>query len=168
MKICIVSDSHDRADPLLAAVQAAQSEGAELAIHCGDIIGVHTLRPLLALGMPVHVVHGNNLGDPVALARLAAASQGRIVYHGADAELALAGRRIFVTHLPQHARGMACTGDYDLVCCGHTHAASVAQQANIQGAHTWLINPGTVAGVGASASWILGDLRAMSFEVRGP
>lgn len=168
MKICIVSDSHDRADPLLAAVRSAQHEGAELVIHCGDIIGVHTLRPLLALGIAVHVVHGNNLGDPLALERLATASQGRLTYHGADAELSLAGRRIFFTHFPHLARGMACTGDYALVCCGHTHTASVVQQANIQGTHTWLINPGTVAGVGGATSWIMGDLQAMSFELRGP
>ena len=167
MKICIVSDSHDRADPLLAAVQAAQREGAEVALHCGDIIGGHTLRPLLALGIAVHVVHGNNLGDPAALERLAAASQGRLTYHGADGALRLAGRRIFFTHLPHLARGMACTGDFDLVCCGHTHAASVVQQDNIQGAQTWLINPGTVAGVGGPTSWILGDLQTMDFQVRG-
>lgn len=166
MKICIVSDSHDRADPLLVAVRAAQAEGAEAVIHCGDIIGGHTLRPLLALGIPVHAVHGNNLGDPLALERLAVASHGRLTYHGVDAELRLAGRRIYFTHLPHQARGLACTGDYDLVCCGHTHAASVAQQINIQGAQTWLINPGTVAGVGGPASWILGDLQAMRFELR--
>ena len=71
MKICIVSDSHDRADPLLRAVRAAREAGAEVVVHCGDVIGAHTLRPLLAVGLPVHVVHGNNLGDTLALVRLA-------------------------------------------------------------------------------------------------
>jgi len=167
LKICIFSDSHDRADPLLAAVRAGVREGAELAIHCGDVIGAQTLRPLLALGMPLHVVHGNNLGDTLAMVRLAATSKGLITYHGADAELSLAGRRIFFTHSPHYARGIACTGEFDLVCCGHSHAASILQQANIQGGHTWLIDPGTVAGVGAPASWILGDLTTMRFELRG-
>jgi putative phosphoesterase len=166
VKICIVSDSHDRADPLLHAVSAARREGAEIAIHCGDVIGAHTLRPLLALGMPVHVVHGNNLGDTLAMVRLQAASDGAVTYHGGDAELALAGRRLYVTHYPHQARGMACTGDYDLVCCGHSHAADVVRQHNIRGGHTWLVNPGTVAGVGAPASWILGDLDALTFEIR--
>jgi uncharacterized protein len=167
VKICIVSDSHDRADPLLNAAQAAQRDGAEAIIHCGDVIGAHTLRPLLALGMPVHVVHGNNLGDTLALARLCAAFEGQITYHGGEAELVLARRRVYVTHHPHHARGMACTGDFDLVCCGHSHHASVVLQANILGGRTWLVNPGTVAGVGAPASWILGNLDALTFEVRG-
>jgi putative phosphoesterase len=166
VKICIVSDSHDRADPLLSAVQTAQSEGAECIIHCGDVIGAHTLRPLLALGITVHVVHGNNVGDALAMARLCSASQGRLNYHGGDAELVLHRRRVYVTHYPQHARGMACTGDFDLVCCGHSHAASVVQQPHIHGGHTWLVNPGTVAGIGAPGRWILGDLQSMAFEVR--
>ena len=64
MKICIVSDSHDRAPMLAAAVASAKEAGAEAVIHCGDLIGAMTLRPLMQLGLPVHVVHGNNLGDP--------------------------------------------------------------------------------------------------------
>ena len=168
MKICIVSDSHDRADPLLAAVQAAQREGAEVAIHCGDVIGAQTLRPLLALGIDVHVVHGNNQGDPFAMARLDEKSGGRITYHGGDADLSIAGRRVYVTHHPHHARGMACTGDFDLVCCGHTHVASIVQQPNIRGGSTWLVNPGTVAGIGDRPSWIVGDLHALAFDIRCP
>src|SRR6476646_9523065 len=38
MKICIVSDSHDRAPMLASAVAAAKAEGAEAVIHCGDVI----------------------------------------------------------------------------------------------------------------------------------
>ena len=88
-------------------------------------------------------------------------------YHGADAAIQLGGRRIFLTHYPHIGHGMACTGDYDLVCCGHSHIAEIRQQANILGTRTWMINPGTVAGLGApSATWILADLAAMSFEVR--
>ena len=118
MKVCVVSDSHDRADALLDALRAAHREGARVAIHCGDVIGANTLRPLLELEMQIHVVHGNNLGDAVAMTKLCAASKGRIAYHGADAELSLAGRKLFVTHHPHYARGLACTGEYDLVCCG--------------------------------------------------
>ena len=65
MKICIVSDSHDRADPLASAVREAAAQGAEAVIHCGDVIGTQTLRAALEVGLPVHVIHGNNLGDPI-------------------------------------------------------------------------------------------------------
>jgi putative phosphoesterase len=153
MKICIVSDSHDRGPMLAEAIALAKTEGAEAVIHCGDLIGTNT---------------GNNLGDIVSLARLACNSEeGLFSYHGRDADIRLGGRRIFMTHYPHYGNGMACTGDYDLVCCGHSHEPVVRQQANVKGGQTWLVNPGTVAGLGApAATWILGDLEAMAFEIR--
>lgn len=167
MKICIVSDSHDRGPMLAAAIEAGKVEGAEAVIHCGDIIGVNTVRASLKFGLPLHVVHGNNLGDLVALSRFAATSDGRLHYHGHDATLELGGRRVFVTHYPHYGHAMACTGDHDLVCCGHSHVPEIRQQANVKGGWTWLVNPGTVAGLGApAATWILGDLAAMTFELR--
>lgn len=170
LKICIVSDSHDRSEPLAAAVAAAHAAGAKAVIHCGDVIGAHTLRASLKLGLPIHVVHGNNLGDPMAIQNLMAKSNGHLVYHGMDATLELGGRRIFVTHYPHYGHGMACTGDYDLVCCGHSHIAEIVTFENIKGGHTILVNPGTVAGIHAPGiispfTWILGDLEHMTFEI---
>jgi putative phosphoesterase len=166
MKICVVSDSHDRAPMLAAAVAEAKAAGAAAVVHCGDVIGANTLRPLRELGLPVHVVHGNNLGDPSALWKLAAASDGLLTYHGQDADLTLGGRRVAVTHYPHFGHGLACTGDYDVVCCGHSHAASVVEQPNVKGGRTWLVNPGTVAGLGAPATWLLADLASLSFDIR--
>ncbi len=166
MKICIVSDSHDRAPMLEAAVSAARAEGAELVIHCGDLIGANTLKPLIGIGLPVHFVHGNNLGDAVALNRMCADSQGLLTYHGADVDLQLGQRKIFATHYPHYGRGMACTGDYDIVCCGHSHRASVDRLGTVKGGGSWLVNPGSVAGLGAPPTWILADLAELAFEVR--
>ena len=164
VKICIVSDSHDRAAPLADAVARAKKEGAEAVIHCGDVIGTQTLRETMKLGLPLHVIHGNNLGDPVSLSRWARESNGQLSYHGPDARLELGGRRIFVVHYPEYGYAMACTGDWDLVCCGHSHVAGLQQVKNIKGGSTWLVNPGTVAGLAAPATWVLGDLEAMRFE----
>lgn len=170
MRICIVSDSHDRADPLAAAIAEAQANGAQAVIHCGDLIGANTLRRSIKLGIPLHVVHGNNLGDQIAMYRLMAKSGGMLTYHGNDAELELGGRRIFATHYPHHGRGMACTGDYDLVWCGHSHVAEIIRQPNIKGGQTLLVNPGSVSGIGApnvdgAFTWILGDLADMTFDI---
>ena len=164
MKICIVSDSHDRADALAQAVREAKAQGAAAVIHCGDLIGTQTLRPAMALGLPLHVIHGNNLGDPVSLARLARESGEQVQYHGPDARIELCGRRIFAVHYPEYGYAMACTGDWDLVCCGHSHAAGVEHVANVKGGKTWLVNPGTVAGLAAPATWVLGDLATMRFD----
>ena len=166
MKICIVSDSHDRAEALAGAVREAAARGAEAVIHCGDVIGAQTLRPAMNAGLPLHVIHGNNLGDSVMLHRLARDSGGLLHYHGADARIELGGRRIFVVHYPDYGHAMACTGDWDLVCCGHSHCAGVEQVANVKGGKTWLANPGTVAALAAPATWILGDLASMQFDIR--
>jgi putative phosphoesterase len=166
MKVCIVSDSHDRADALAQAVREAKTLGAEAVIHCGDLIGAQSLKPALALGLPIHLIHGNNIGDPQALHRLAAASDGRLSYHGADARIELAGRRIFLVHYDDYGYAMACTGNWDLVCCGHSHRAEVRRAASVNGSSTWLVNPGTVAGLAAPSTWVMGDLAAMRFELQ--
>jgi uncharacterized protein len=166
MKICIVSDSHDRSVPLVRAVREAAAQGAQAALHCGDVIGANTLRAALECGIPLHVVHGNNLGDPIAMTKLAAASQGRLIYHGDDARIELAGRRIFMVHYPHYGHALACTGDWDLVCCGHDHRASIARVAHVRGGASWLVNPGTVAGIGAPPTYVIGDLAHMEFVVR--
>mgnify|MGYP000851729331 CR=1 FL=1 len=167
MKICIVSDSHDRGPMLARAIEAAKAEGAEAVIHCGDIIGGNTLKASIKLGLPIHAVHGNNLGDPVAISRLAWESNDLLHYHGHDGSIVLGERRIFITHYPHYAHAMACTGDYDVVCCGHSHEPEIRRQINVKGSHTWLVNPGTVAGLGApSATWIFGDLSSLTFDVK--
>jgi putative phosphoesterase len=166
MKVGIVSDSHDRAEALAQAVAAAAADGAEAIIHCGDVIGAQTLKPALRSRLPIHVIHGNNVGDTLALVRLAAGSDGLLHYHGHDARLDLGGRRIFVVHYPEYARAMACTGDWDVVCCGHSHEAGIEAIANVAGGRTPLVNPGTIAGLAAPATFAMGDLARLTFEIR--
>jgi predicted phosphodiesterase len=69
-------------------------------------------------------------------------------------------------HDDDYGYAMACTGEWELVCCGHSHRAEARRVANVKGGATWLVNPGTVAGLAAPATWVLGDLAAMRFEPR--
>jgi uncharacterized protein len=165
MKVCLVSDSHDRADALAQAVGEGKALGAQAVIHCGDLIGAQTMLAALAHGLPVHLIHGNNVGDTQALHRLAAASEGRLRYHGVDGRFELAGRRIFLVHYDDYGYAMACTGHWDLVCCGHSHRAEVRQVPGVDGKSTWLVNPGTVAGLAAPSTWVLADLATLRFEL---
>jgi len=165
MKICVVSDSHDRADPLARAVAEAKAMAAEAVIHCGDLIGAQTIKPALSSGLPVHAIHGNNLGDAQAMQFQSRMSNGQLQYHGAEARLELGGRRIIVTHYDHLGYALACTGDWDVVCCGHSHKAEARAVRNVKGTTTWLVNPGTVAGLAGPCTWILGDLSTLTFEV---
>ncbi|MGE5094004.1 MAG: metallophosphoesterase family protein [Betaproteobacteria bacterium] len=165
MKIGIVSDSHDRADLLARAVREAKEHGAELIVHCGDLIGAQTVRASLKVGLPIHLIHGNNVGDVQMLHQVARTSEGLLHYHGGDARLDLGGRRVFVVHYPEYGHAMACTGNWDVVCCGHSHVAATDRVANVQGSATWLVNPGTVAGLAAPPTWVLGDLGTLAFDL---
>ncbi len=165
MRVAILSDSHDNRDLLVAAVEHARAAGAEAVLHAGDVVSPWVLGALQPLGLPVHVVHGNNAGDLVMLGKLSGRKGSVIHYHGADADLELGGRRIFLVHYPHYAEGMAALGKWDVVICGHSHQALIARRANVKGGRTVLINPGTVAGIDAPATYVLGDLETLDFRV---
>jgi putative phosphoesterase len=165
MKVCILSDSHDNRRLLEAAVEHAQALGAEAVLHCGDVVAPSTLSVLKRFALPVHVIHGNNTGDLYMLSRISHRPGSDVHYYGQDAGMDLGGRRIFLVHYPHYARAMATTGDWDLVCCGHDHDAKIEQIAHIKGGHTMLVNPGTVGAVGAPATYVLGNLATMEFEL---
>lgn len=164
MKVCIVSDSHDNRFLLASAVEDARARGAEAVLHCGDVVAPTTLRILLPMELPIHVIHGNNTGDLYSMAKLGHADN-HLHYHGQDAGIELAGKRIFMVHYPHYARAMATTGDWDIVCCGHDHRVEIDTVKHVKGGETMFINPGTVGGVGASPTYIMGDLETMEFTI---
>jgi len=166
LKICIVSDSHDHREPLAAAVAEAKALGAEAVLHCGDLVAPSTLHAVIGLELPIHLIHGNNPGDLFHLHRFARESGNRVHYYGQDATLTLAHRRIFMVHYPHYAKAMALTGDYDLVCNGHEHRAIIERTRNVKGQETLRVDPGTVGGVSAPATYVFGDLKTLEFEIR--
>lgn len=165
MKVCIVSDSHDNRFLLEAAVKDAKSRGAKAVLHCGDVVAPSTLKILNPVGLPVHVIHGNNTGDMYSLSRLHHNDDSVVKYYGQDAGIELSGRKIFLVHYPHYAEAMATTGDWDIVCCGHDHKASIREIKNIKNSTSLFINPGTVGGVGAAPTYVMADLEKYEFEI---
>ncbi|MDH4276434.1 MAG: metallophosphatase family protein [Gammaproteobacteria bacterium] len=166
MLICLVSDSHDHRALLTAAVADAKRDGALAVLHCGDLVAPSTLHSITKLALPIHIIHGNNTGDLFHLSRIAAESKGLVNYYGQDASLELAGKKIFMVHYPHYAKAMAATGEYDLVCNGHEHRATIEEIANVKGGKTLRLDPGTTAGIGGKPTYIFGDLARMYFEIR--
>ena len=165
MKICIISDSHDNRLLLATAVRDARAAGAETILHCGDVVAPSTLEVIKPYNLPIHVIHGNNTGDLYMMGRISAQTSNLTTYYGQDAGLNLGGQRVFLVHYPHYAEAMATTGDWDLVCCGHDHKVDIRTIRNIKGGDTHLVNPGTVGGIKAPATWVLGDLDTMTFTV---
>lgn len=166
MKICIVSDSHDHREPLAAAVAEAKGLGAEAVLHCGDLVAPSTLHAIVNLGLPIHLIHGNNAGDLVSMCRFAQEHGDRVHFYGQDGSVVLAGRRLFLVHYPHYAKAMALTGQYDVVCNGHEHRAVIERIRNVRGTDTLRIDPGTVGGVSAPPTYAFGDLETLEFSIR--
>jgi len=165
MKVCILSDSHDHIPLLCSSVKQAKEKGAQAILHCGDIVAPSTLGKLKPFELPIYAIHGNNSGDMYFLSKLAHDSNGLIHYYGQDAAISLGGRHIFLVHYPHYARAMAVTGDYDLVCCGHTHKAKIEEIQNIKGKKTIFCNAGTVGGIAAIPTYVFGDLETLEFNI---
>lgn len=137
MLLGIVSDTHGHTDYTRAAIRMLESLEVELVIHCGDI-GSSAIVELFA-PWPTHFVLGNVDDQPAELqAAIQTAGQ---TYHGRFGELAIADRRIAFLHGDDAARFQQAvkSGDYDLVCYGHTHQFEQHREGQ-----TLVLNPGAL------------------------
>lgn len=137
MLIGILSDSHDRADAMSAAVQLLQRHGAEFFVHCGDV-GSERMLDFLA-GLPAVFVWGNNDWDHAGLERYA--RKLGIDCRGALAELHLAGKSFAVLH-GDDARlkdRILTAQQHDYLLHGHTHLRHDERIGR-----TRVINPGAL------------------------
>ncbi|MBA2848790.1 YfcE family phosphodiesterase [Thermosulfuriphilus ammonigenes] len=158
MLVAIISDTHDHIWNLHQAIEEINARGAECLIHCGDLISPFMIKELSAFTGPKHLILGNNPGDVWLLSRVC--NQSPEVYlHGWSATLEIDGLRLAVVHFPQMAKGLATTGEYDLVCCGHTHVYEVQQIGQ-----TLVVNPGEILGKEGPPTFALFDTKTRHIE----
>jgi putative phosphoesterase len=141
MLIAVLSDTHDNIWRLERAF--GQMADADVIIHCGDLCSPFMIKHL-ALGAgdrPVHIVWGNNDGDPRMISQVAA-DFSNIRLHGQFGQLKLDGIRIGVNHYPEIALPLASSGSFDLVCYGHDHTAHSSLVGECR-----LLNPGELMGM---------------------
>lgn len=160
MIIAIMSDSHDHIWNVRKALQVLHSQKVGSIIHCGDIIAPFTLRELAAFEGPFHWVLGNNDGDPYMLTKISLTELKNIEPHGIIGKLYFDGVAIAFTHHEQVGVALAHTGEYDLVCCGHTH---VYREERIN--DTVLLNPGDLMGKDGPGTFCLFDTVSREIEL---
>jgi putative phosphoesterase len=136
MKIGILSDTHDRLDRTISAVTLLQEAGAEALIHCGDLTGPDIVSACGVL--PSWFVFGNNDDDwPMLRLTMKLSNAVSLEWGG---EIALAGKRIAVTHGHMHKdvrRLLAARPDYLL--SGHSHLLADEMHDGVR-----RINPGAL------------------------
>ena len=139
MRIGVISDTHGHIENTMAAVRMLEALQVERVLHCGDICSPQI--PRLLAGWPTHFVFGNcDHGADLIATREAIASAG-LSCHERFAALELAGRKIALLHSDDLRlfRLVKSSGEYDLVCYGHTHQAAQHREGN-----TLVLNPGAL------------------------
>lgn len=137
MRIGIVSDTHAAVELTRNAIRMLESLEVETVLHCGDICSpeiVEMFKP-----WPTHFVFGNCDHDPEPI-RQAIQATGQHC-HEQFGELTLAGVKIALMHSHDRVRFKKTihSGDYDLVCYGHTHVAAIDRHLK-----TLVVNPGAI------------------------
>lgn len=158
MKVAICSDIHDNIWKLEKALPLMGEAGA--LIFCGDFCAPFTLAQMAeGFSGPVHVVFGNNDGDPRLLTQVAG-KHANVTLHGQFAEIELDGLKVAVNHYPEIARPIAESGRYGMVCYGHDHKLFQAQIGA-----TLLVNPGEIMGRFGRSTFMLVDTTDRSVRV---
>ena len=138
MRIGVVSDTHGHLHNALAAARLLESLDVEALLHCGDIGSPQV--PSLFSRWPAHYVLGNVDHYDDELLAVAVGNAGAS-FHGRFADLELGGRRIAVLHSDDAYKfdQVTTSGEYDLVCYGHTHVAEQHREGK-----TLILNPGAL------------------------
>jgi putative phosphoesterase len=137
MRIGVISDTHAHVENTRAAVRMLEALEVEVVLHAGDIGSAEIPKMLAA--WPAHFVFGNCDFDTDGL-RSSIEQTGQIC-HGRFGDIVLAKRRIALLHSDdaRRFRQVVGSGEYDLVCYGHTHRA----EQHLEG-RTLVLNPGAL------------------------
>ncbi len=137
MRIGVISDTHGHLELTRPAVRMLESLEVEAVLHCGDI-GSLAIVEMFA-PWPTHFVFGNCDYDTGALA--AGIEKAGQTCHGMFGDLELQGVRIALLHSHDHRRfrQVVASGEYGLVCYGHTHMAATDRHGE-----TLVVNPGAI------------------------
>ncbi len=175
MKIAILSDSHDNIVNIHKALDFLKKEGIKTMIHCGDVCAPSTLKELSKkFDGKINIIFGNVDGDHFRSTRLADTKLKNVLLYGELGEIELDGKKIAFTHLPKFARGLAMTGDYDIVFYGHSHkpweeTINLPNNPSTRlraGKKVQLANPGTLAGMFYKATFAIYDTKSGKLELK--
>ncbi|NUM25791.1 MAG: metallophosphoesterase family protein [Candidatus Buchananbacteria bacterium] len=160
MQLAIWSDSHDNIPNIQKALAYLKQRNITFMIHCGDLAAPAVIKKELGPNFngEVHFIHGN-VADR-ELNQKVAAEFKNITCHGDQGELAIDGKKIAFNHYPEEAKKLAETGKYDVVFYGHNH---IPWEETI--GQTKLLNPGTLAGMFAKATFAVYDTKTNTAEL---
>ncbi|MCA8983046.1 MAG: YfcE family phosphodiesterase [Planctomycetaceae bacterium] len=136
MRLGIISDTHGNTYHTHRAVEEFRKIDVDVILHCGDVGSPGIVSQFQE--WPTHFVAGN-CDDCILLEQEVLAAEQQ--WHHLFGDFQLFNRRIALLH--SHVIGKldhcAQSGDYDLVCYGHTHQHETHSVGN-----TTIVNPGAM------------------------
>jgi len=137
MRLGIISDTHGHVELTRPAVRMLESLDAEAVLHCGDIGSIAVVE--LFAAWPTHFVFGNCDDGTEAFA--AAIRRAGHTCHGLFGDLEFDGVRVALLHSHDRRkfRQVIDSGEYGLVCYGHSHVAAIDRRGK-----TVVLNPGAI------------------------
>ena len=137
MRLGIVSDTHGHVELTRPAVRMFESLDVNTVLHCGDIGSMAVVE--LFSAWPTHFVFGNCDAETSRFA--AEIEKAGQTCHGLFGDLTFDGLRIALLHShdARRFRETIQSGEYRLICYGHTHIALVERRGP-----TVVVNPGAI------------------------
>jgi putative phosphoesterase len=137
VRLGIISDTHGHVELTRPAARMFESLDINAVLHCGDIGSMAVVE--LFAAWPTHFVFGNCDEDLDEFE--AAIRQAGQTCHGMFGDFELDGVRIALLHSHQHRlfRQTIDSGDYRLICYGHSHVAAIDHHGD-----TVVLNPGAI------------------------
>ncbi len=158
MFIAVMSDLHDNVADWDLMVKILSDRNIRVLINCGDTVAPSMLQRISqTFAGQIHTVFGNNADRD--LETQVAQTLTNVTHHGDRGGVDLADTRIGFVHYPEVAEAMAATGEFDLVCHGHSHL----KRWEMKGACR-LLNPGTAGGMFGYPSFALVEVLELRHE----
>jgi hypothetical protein len=137
VKLGVISDTHGHVENTRPAVRMFESLSVDAVLHCGDIGSIAVVE--LFAAWPTHFVFGNCDEDLEEFAQQIART-GQFC-HGLFGDLEFDGVKVALLHSHdgRRFRHTIDSGEYNLVCYGHTHVAAIDRRGE-----TLVVNPGAI------------------------
>ena len=185
MKIAICSDSHDNLVNITTFLSFCRKNKIKIILHCGDWCAPSVLTFFRKkFKGEIYGVYGNVHADDETMQKFA--KDNDIKLKSDELELILNPdnkiisstqdkvqndineTRIVITHYPDNAKKLAESGKYQIVFYGHNHKPWMEKihHANNGINETYLINPGTLAGMFQRATFAIYDTETRKLELK--
>jgi len=159
MKIAICADSHDNLVNISKFLHYCNTHEVETILHCGDWCAPSTLKYFReSFSGAIYGVYGNVHDTDKIMKQFG--KETKIKLKEDTLNVKIEKFNILITHYPDKAKRLAKNKKYHFIFYGHNHKPwkEVIEK-------TYVVNPGTLAGMFYNATFALYDTKTRKLEL---